>query len=212
MLIVVTAGGFGREVCAYARDAGLEVAGYLHDEHRYPGSLRGVQLGAPVLGPLEGHEVDPDATYAIGLGDLAPRLAVAEDLLARGARLATIVHPTAYVAASARLGAGVVVAPFAFVGPDAVVGDLTILNTYASCGHDAVTGRCCALAPYATLNGRVTLGDRVLLGSHAVVTPRRTVGEDSAVAAGSVVTRDVGPRCLAAGNPARARELYGPGD
>jgi sugar O-acyltransferase (sialic acid O-acetyltransferase NeuD family) len=207
-LIVVTAGGFGREVLAYARDAGFDVAGFLHDEHRYPGSLDGLGLDDLILGPLEGHDVVADAVYAVGLGDLEPRRRVADDLVTRGATLATIVHPTAYVAASATIGRGVVIAPFAFVGPDAVVGDLTILNTYASCGHDARIGRCCVLAPYATVNGRVVLEDEVMLGSHAVVTPRRRVGTRSAVSAGSVALRDVPPRSLAVGNPARAREMY----
>jgi sugar O-acyltransferase (sialic acid O-acetyltransferase NeuD family) len=207
-LIVVTAGGFGREVEAYARDAGFEVAGFLHDTHRYPGSLDGLGLEDRVLGPVEGYEPRDDEVLAIGLGDIAPRLATAEALLARGARLATVVHPTAWVADTAVLAPGVVIAPFAFVGPHARIGELSVLNTYASVGHDSVIGRCCVLAPYAVTNGRVTLEDEVFLATHATVTPRRTVGRRSVVSAGSVVLRDVPARSLASGNPARSRELY----
>jgi sugar O-acyltransferase (sialic acid O-acetyltransferase NeuD family) len=207
-LIVVTAGGFGREVEAYARQSGWNVLGFLHDEHRYPGSLDGLGLRDRIVGPVEGHRVRADAAYAIGLGDVAPRREVADRLLAEGAQLATVVHPSAWVADSASLGAGVVVAPFAYVGPDARVGDLSLLNTYASVGHDSVVGRCCALAPYAVANGRVVLEDEVFLATHAVVTPRRTVGRNSVVSAGSVVLRDVAPGSLAAGNPARARQVY----
>ena len=207
-LIVVTAGGFGREVEAYARDAGFEVAGFLHDTDRYPGSLDGLGLEDRVLGPVEGYEPRDDEVLAIGLGDIAPRLATAEALLARGARLATVVHPTAWVADTAILEPGVVIAPFAFVGPHARVGELSVLNTYASVGHDSVVGRCCVLAPYAVTNGRVTLQDEVFLATHATVTPRRTVGRRSVVSAGSVVLRDVPARSLAAGNPARSREMF----
>lgn len=207
-LIVVTAGGLGREVEAYARDAGWNVLGFLHDEHRYPGSLDGLGLEGRVLGPVEGHEVRPDTAYAIGLGDIEPRKKVAEELSAAGARLATVVHPTAWIADSAEFGEGVLVAPFCFVGPHARVGDLTLLNTYASIGHDSVVGRCCALAPYAVTNGRVVLEDEVFLATHATVTPRRRVGHNSVVSAGSVVLRDVPPRSLAMGTPARTREMY----
>jgi sugar O-acyltransferase (sialic acid O-acetyltransferase NeuD family) len=207
-LIVVTAGGFGREVEAYARDAGFEVAGFLHDTHRYPGSLDGLGIDDRILGPVEGYEPRGDELLAIGLGDIAPRLETAEALLARGARLATVVHPSAWVADSAVLAPGTVIAPFAFVGPHARVGELSVLNTYASVGHDSVVGRCCVLAPYAVINGRVTLGDEVFLATHATVTPRRSVGDGSTVSAGSVVLRDVPARSLAVGNPARSRELY----
>jgi len=207
-LIVVTAGGLGREVEAYARDAGWNVLGFLHDEHRYPGSLDGLGLEGRVIGPVEGHEVRADAQYAIGLGDIAPRRQVAERLLAGGARLATVVHPSAWVADSADVGLGVLIAPFCFVGPHARIGDLSLLNTYASVGHDSTVGRCCALAPYAVTNGRVVLEDEVFLATHVTVTPRRRVGRNSSVSAGSVVLRDVPPRSLAAGNPARSREIH----
>ena len=207
-LIVAVAGGFGREVAAYARDAGLDVAGFLHDLEAHPGSLDGIDLGADVLGAAEAYHPRQDELLAIGLGDVRPRRELADLLIDRGARLATIVHPTAWVAPTATLGAGVVVAPFAFVGPGARIGDLSVLNTYASVGHDCVVGRCCVLAPYAVTNGWVTLEDEVFLATHAVVTPRRRVGSRSAVSAGSVAFRDVEPNSLATGNPARARALF----
>jgi sugar O-acyltransferase (sialic acid O-acetyltransferase NeuD family) len=204
-LIVVTAGGFGREIDAYASDAGFEVAGFLHDLHAYPGSLDGLGVEQRVLDTLDGYEIGPDDVFAIGLGDIEPRRAVAERLLGRGARLATVVHPTAWVAGSAELGQGVVIAPFAFVGPNTRVGDLSILNTYASIGHDTTVGRCCVLSPYAVCNGRVTLEDEVFLATHATVTPRRRVGQGAVVSANSVVLRDVPAGSIAHGNPARAR-------
>jgi sugar O-acyltransferase (sialic acid O-acetyltransferase NeuD family) len=207
-LIVATAGGFGRELAAYARDAGFEVAGFLHDLDAYPGSLDGVDLGAEVLGTTTSYEPREDELVAIGLGDVGPRRQLAEHLIARGAQLATIVHPTAWVAPTARLGAGVAVAPFAYIGPDVRVGDLTLLNTFSSISHDTVVGRCCVFAPYAVATGRVTLEDEVFLATHSVVTPRRRVGARSAVSAGSVVFQDVPPESLVAGNPARARERY----
>jgi sugar O-acyltransferase (sialic acid O-acetyltransferase NeuD family) len=206
-VLVVCAGGFGRELAAYARDAGFEVAGFLHDLDAYPGSLDGVSLGAPVLGTTGDYQPRDGELLAIGLGDIALRRALTEELLARGARLATVVHPTAWVAPSASLGEGVVIGPFAFVGPDAAVGDLSILNTYASIGHDTVVGRCCVLAPYAVANGRVTLEDEVFLATHATVTPRRRVGAGSAVSAGSVVFQDVPAASFVSGNPARSRGL-----
>jgi sugar O-acyltransferase (sialic acid O-acetyltransferase NeuD family) len=209
-LVVAVAGGFGREVAAYARDAGFDVVAFLHDLEAHPGSLEGVELGAEVRGPAESYEPGDDEVVAIGLGESVPRGELADLLLARGARLATIVHPTAWVAPTATLGAGVVLAPFACVGPGTRIGDLSILNTYASAGHDSVLGRGCVLAPYAVTNGWVTLEDQVFLATHAVVTPRRRVGARSSVSAGSVVFQDVPSGSLAAGNPARARPFAQP--
>jgi acetyltransferase-like isoleucine patch superfamily enzyme len=49
----------------------------------------------------------------------------------------------------------------------------------------------------------VRLGDRVWIGANALVLRGVTIGDDVVVAAGSVVTRDLPDRCLAAGVPAR---------
>lgn len=49
----------------------------------------------------------------------------------------------------------------------------------------------------------VRLGENVWLGGRVIVLPGVTIGDHSMVAAGSVVTRDVPERTLAAGVPAR---------
>jgi acetyltransferase-like isoleucine patch superfamily enzyme len=54
----------------------------------------------------------------------------------------------------------------------------------------------------------VIIGDNVWIGNRAIILPGVTIGEGAVVGAGSVVTRDVPARSVAAGNPARViREL-----
>lgn len=49
----------------------------------------------------------------------------------------------------------------------------------------------------------VTIEDHCFIGAHAVVTRGVTVGTGSVVAAGAVVTRDIAPRSIVAGVPAK---------
>ena len=49
----------------------------------------------------------------------------------------------------------------------------------------------------------VTIGNDVWIGAHAVVLDGVTVGDHSVIAAGAIVTRDVAPWAIVAGNPAR---------
>jgi acetyltransferase-like isoleucine patch superfamily enzyme len=49
----------------------------------------------------------------------------------------------------------------------------------------------------------VTIEKNVWIGIGAIILPGVTVGEGSIVSAGSVVTREVPPHYLVAGNPAR---------
>lgn len=74
------------------------------------------------------------------------------------------------------------------IGPEASI--LTL-------GHDPQS------AEFADRGGPVRIGDRVWIGYRALILPGLTVGEGAVVAAGSVVTRDVEPYTIVAGNPAR---------
>ncbi len=49
----------------------------------------------------------------------------------------------------------------------------------------------------------ITINDNVWLGGGAIVLPGVTIGDDSVVGAGAVVTKDLPPRVVAVGNPAR---------
>jgi len=56
----------------------------------------------------------------------------------------------------------------------------------------------------------ITIEDRVWIGCRAIILAGVTIGEGSIVAAGSVVTRDVPPGTLVAGNPAKVIRETGP--
>lgn len=72
-------------------------------------------------------------------------------------------------------------------------------------------GANCNLAQHVTLGlksreplaGCPVIGDRVYLGPGAVVIGAVTVGDEAAIGANAVVTRDVPPRAVAAGVPAK---------
>jgi acetyltransferase-like isoleucine patch superfamily enzyme len=49
----------------------------------------------------------------------------------------------------------------------------------------------------------IVIEDDVWIGSHVVILPGVRIGKNAVIGAGSIVTRDIPPRCVAAGNPAR---------
>src|SRR5882672_1882572 len=49
----------------------------------------------------------------------------------------------------------------------------------------------------------VIIDDHVWIGSKAVILPGVRIGSRAVIGAGSIVTKDIPPRCVAAGNPAR---------
>jgi maltose O-acetyltransferase len=80
------------------------------------------------------------------------------------------------------------------------IGDDTVISLGVMVlAHDASTRRHLGYSRVAP----VRIGRRVFLGARAIVLPGVTIGDDAIVGAGSVVTRDVAPGTVVAGNPAR---------
>lgn len=59
-----------------------------------------------------------------------------------------------------------------------------------------------------TEGGYVNIGDNVFLGVKSTILKNVTIGRHSVVAANSVVTKDVPPFCIVAGNPAKIIKRY----
>ncbi len=80
------------------------------------------------------------------------------------------------------------------------IGDDTVISLGVMVlAHDASTRRHLGYSRVAP----VRIGQRVFVGARAIVLPGVTIGDDAIVGAGSVVTADVAPATVVAGNPAR---------
>ena len=61
------------------------------------------------------------------------------------------------------------------------------------------------------LKKTVHINDNVWCGDRVIVLPGVTIGEGTIIGAGSIVTRDIPPYCIAAGNPARVIKKWNKG-
>ena len=206
-LIIVGAGGLGREVLQYALDtfshnSTIRINGFLDDN---PDELKCYKDKLPyqIIGDTESYQVESKDRFLLALGSPGTRKTLVEKLERRGAEFISLVHPKAYVSPSAKLGKGVIISPFATVATHTTLHNHVVLGFYAHVGHDAVIGTYSVLSPYAAVNGGTTLDELAFLGTHAVVTPNRKVGRDSQVAAGAIVYGDIPANRLAMGNPAK---------
>lgn len=203
-IVIVGAGGFGREVLQWARetwpDRASLIAGFLSDD---PRRLDGFSTGLGILSTVGEHQPEDGDYILLGIGVPYSRRRVAEQLLARNARFLTLVHPRAVVASTASVGEGSIICPFAIVSDSSRLGRCVLVNYHASLGHDTVAGDYAVLSPYATLGGGARVDDEVFLGLHASVGPAITVGARSKVSANSCVLSNTPRESLVFGVPGR---------
>lgn len=207
-ILIVGAGGFGREVLQWARDAWPEhvsrIAGFLSaDGDR----LDRHACGLEIVGDPGRYEPQPGDALLLAIGIPVIRRQVAESLRHRGAVFLTLVHPTAIVAPTATIGEGSIICPYAIVSDAARVGSFVLMNYHSSIGHDASVGDHAVLSPYATLGGNAHIGEDVFMGLHASVGPGKRIGARSKVSANSCALADAPPESIIYGAPGRVGPL-----
>ena len=83
-----------------------------------------------------------------------------------------LIHPSAVIDPTARLGAGASVGPNSVIGPRAQIGPGTIIGPLCTIGVDAVIG------DNAYLREQVTIGARVQIGDRFIAQPGARIGGD----------------------------------
>ena len=83
-----------------------------------------------------------------------------------------------------------------------LIGSDNLFMAYAHVAHDCVVGNNTVFANCAALGGHVEIGDWAILGGLTAVHQFTKIGAHAFLAGGAIVTRDVPPYVMVAGNPA----------
>ena len=118
-------------------------------------------------------------------------------------RIATLVDPSAFVSRAANIGAGCVIYPHCYVGLRASLADFVFMLAGAVINHDDVLEDRVVVCSGVTLAGGVHVEAGCYLGQACTVRQNLRIGRASLVGMGAVVTKDVDPGTVVAGNPAR---------
>ena len=91
------------------------------------------------------------------------------------------------------------------------VGSDCLIMAYAHVAHDCLIGDKVVLANAATMGGHVQIGDWAQLGGLAAVHQFCKIGAHAFVGGGSILSRDVPPYVMVAGNPALPKTVNAEG-
>ncbi|KAA3641640.1 MAG: acetyltransferase [Armatimonadetes bacterium] len=202
-LLIVGAGGFGRETASLVADLDTyEVQGFLDDDEKIHGTLRS---GIKVMGPIAA-ALDSDAALVLTTGspsNFGSREAIFTRLGLDPQRYATLVHPSVFVGAGCTVGHGSVIHAGSVLTADVTVGDHVVAMPSVVLTHDDQVGDFVTFGAGALIAGRVTISKGAYIGSGARVREDCVVGSGALVGMGSVVVSDIPAETVWAGVPAR---------
>ena len=203
-LLIIGAGGFGREMFGAAREAagyGTEfgIGGFLDAR---PDALADFAGYPAVVGDPATYAPGPDDVFVTALGDLAARRRCAEAVEARGGVFIAIVHRSAWLGPNVSVGPGSFIAQNAVLTADVRVGRHVAVFQSTSIGHDTTLADFSHVYAQCSLGGAVKVGEGVRVFPGSVVVPRRTLGAGATVGAGSTVILNVPAGETVFGSPA----------
>ncbi len=212
-IVIIGAGGQARivyEILSFDRN--VEVVAFV--DNVVHGSDERI-MGIPIMGD---HSVLPKLIKngvkgaIIAVGDNKIRAERFEEFRGMGLELVNAIHPTSYIAPSARLESGVTVAIGAIIGTGTRVGNNVIVNNGAIIDHENEIEDHVHIAPGCSLAGRVTVKKGTFIGIGSVVKEYLTIGENVTIGAGSVVLEDIPDNAVAVGAPAKVIKIKNEGD
>lgn len=192
--VLLGAGGHAKVVLSLAQALGYTMTGVCDPALASQSIAKWREV--PVLGGDDAIlTLDVGSTVLInGIGQL-PGGPVRRNLFEKYRKLGflfpPLIHPFAWVDASARLEEGVQIMAGAVIQADCRIGENSIINTRASIDHDARIGSHVHVAPGATLCGGVSVGSGAFIGAGATVIQGVTIESDHCLKAGRLLTRDL---------------------
>lgn len=212
-LVIIGAGGFGREVAALAES--------IYDDEGFTYKVRGMiddkatgstVEGFPILGNMEWLLAQKEKPFvACGIGNPGTRSAIINRLEGHGFEFPTLVSPTARKnGRNVSIGEGTIVCENCVLAVNTKIGRHVILNLSCTVGHDTVIEDFASIMPGAMIAGEVHIEKGVYLGIGANVINGVRIGAWSVVGAGGTVTKDIPNHVLAVGVPAKPVKKLAP--
>jgi acetyltransferase EpsM len=181
-----------------------EFSGYLNDRIETGGNIEGF----PVFGKISDWKKLSEKDYyfintIFRIDGQQERIQMFENLSLPDEKLATFVHPLAYVAPNVKLGSGTVVMPNASVSSGTAFGRCCMIMAGSTIGHDNSIGNYCHFAAQSCVGAYMKISDGVHIGLNATTRENLRIGRNSALGMGSVLTKDIGDNEIWIGNPAK---------
>jgi sugar O-acyltransferase (sialic acid O-acetyltransferase NeuD family) len=209
-LVIIGAGGFGRESVDVVRAINAEeprydLLGVVDDRLSEANRLALESTGVPHLGGLDAWltQRPAGAQHVVAIGDPTTREQIVAPISAQGGVFASLIHPRAVIGSSASIAHGAVICAGVQVSTNVTLGAHTHLNPGSIIGHDAILGDMVSVNPGAIVSGHVRVGDFTLIGAGATILQGLAIGSGAVVGAAACVTVDVEDHTVVIGIPAR---------
>lgn len=203
-LVIIGAGGLAREIydlaqICYGNESNFKIKGFLSVV-----SSNIEELGYPkILSSSADYKIEDGDVFFCAIGNVLRRKKVVERILLKGGKFINLIHPSANISPSVKLGVGVAIKSHCVISSDVTIGDFTFLQSSVIMGHDVIIGNYCQINSFSFFAGSAQIAHCVTVNAGAKLIQNVKVEEEAVIGMGSVVLNRVKKGTTVFGVPAK---------
>lgn len=209
-IVIVGAGGFGREVASLLKRINKEsstwnlLGFYDDDTNQLPKGTRN-EYGEVLGTTSDLNQVTKETAVILAIGSPRSVKLIRERLNNPLLSFPNIIAPDAHILDidNYEMGEGNILSSFSSISCHVKMGNFNILNNRVSFGHDVEIGDYNVFMTACRISGSSHIGNCNLFGVASIVIPGMKVGEGVTVSPGSVIIRKAKDHSVYVGNPAK---------
>lgn len=208
-IVIIGAGGFGREVAWLIEDINKvekewNIVGFVDDDE----SIQGNEInGYRVVGNVEWLKKQ-EINVVNAIGDPIIKKKVMVRLEDSKNIYPILIHPNVIYSDKVEIGEGSIICAGNIITVNIEIGTHVIVNLDCTIGHDAVLGDYTTVLPSVNISGFVKIEECVNIGTGSVIIQGASIGKNTVVGAGAVVVKDLPGNCTAVGAPAKPIKFH----
>lgn len=193
-LVIIGAGGFGREVAwlverINSKEKIWNLKGFIDDQQ--PIGTKVNQY--TVIGTTESIKQSEKDMYVIcAVGNAKTRKKIIQSLEnTKAIHFATIIDPAVIYSNEITIGEGSILCAGTILTTNITIGKHVIINLDCTVGHDAIIEDYCTLYPSVNVSGMTIIGEESEIGTGVNIIQGKTIARNVIVGAGSVIVKDL---------------------
>mgnify|MGYP003393044643 CR=1 FL=1 len=162
--------------------------------------------GVKVIGNISNAKNYGDCYFVNGiypLGNFSKNREIIENLNLKDERFITLIHPSAYVSKTSKIGHGSVVFQNSVIMSNATIGSHVNIQPNCIIHHRVFIGDFSFIANSVSTGGLVRIDKAVFIGMNCTIKEKVIIGSFSVIGMGSTVISDVPSNSVFVGAPAR---------
>lgn len=206
-LVIVGAGGFGREILWQLREQNYEILGINYHFKGFIDDNKKLlnEVCNQVIGSTDDllQEKRPLAVL-IAIGNAKTRKKISKKLMKnKNLSFPNFIAESAKISDDICIGQGCIICMASIITVNVKLGDFVICNLDCTIGHDSILEDFVILYPSVNVSGNVIIGTTSEIGTGTQIIQGNAIGKECILGAGAVVNKNIPDFATAVGIPAK---------